>query len=99
MTLWLNVALLIAKVAAAVLSQSLSIVSTVIDSGVDITSGLVIYLTNRAIEKHNPYEYPRGRSKLEPLAVVIVSIIMGAANLVMIIQSGQAVLAGTVSLL
>jgi divalent metal cation (Fe/Co/Zn/Cd) transporter len=105
-TLFINVLLLVAKIVAAVLSNSLSVVSTVIDSAVDITSGAVIWywksklthtltlprITVRAIENHNPYDYPRGRTKLEPLAVVIVSIIMGVANIVMIIQSVQSVL-------
>jgi divalent metal cation (Fe/Co/Zn/Cd) transporter len=38
-----NVTILVSKVVAAILSHSLSIVSTVIDSGVDITSGLVMW--------------------------------------------------------
>ena len=46
----------------------------------------------KAIEKRDPYEYPRGRNRLEPLAVVIVSIIMGVANLVMIIQSVEQII-------
>jgi divalent metal cation (Fe/Co/Zn/Cd) transporter len=41
--LLINVALLGGKLVAAIMSHSLSIVSTVIDSAVDITSGLVIW--------------------------------------------------------
>lgn len=96
-TFGLNVCLLIAKVIAAYLSNSLSVISTVIDSAVDITSGLVIWLTVYAVEHRDPYEYPRGRDRLEPIAVIIVSIIMGVANLVMIIQSVQSIIANTVS--
>ncbi|CAG9539138.1 unnamed protein product, partial [Cercopithifilaria johnstoni] len=40
-------------------------------SAVDITSGLVIWLTARAIKKRDPYMYPRGRTRLEPIALTI----------------------------
>jgi cation diffusion facilitator family transporter len=91
-TLVINVTLLLAKIVASIMSNSLSVMSTVIDSAVDITSGLVIWLTMRAIVNVNPHDYPRGRTKLEPLAVVIVAIIMGVANIVMIIQSVQSII-------
>lgn len=42
-TLCLNVFLLAAKLTAALLSNSLSVLSTVIDSAVDITSGFVVW--------------------------------------------------------
>ena len=95
-TFVLNVIMLIAKIVASVLSNSLSVISTVIDSIMDITSGFAIWMTVRAIEKTNPYEYPRGRTRLEPISIIIVSIIMGVANLMMIIQSVQSVINGTV---
>ncbi|VDN32290.1 unnamed protein product [Gongylonema pulchrum] len=50
----------------------MSIISSLVDSAVDITSGLVIWLTARAIKKHDPYMYPRGRTRLEPIALMIV---------------------------
>uniref|UniRef100_A0A914W9I3 Cation efflux protein cytoplasmic domain-containing protein n=1 Tax=Plectus sambesii TaxID=2011161 RepID=A0A914W9I3_9BILA len=95
-TFVVNILLLVAKAFASYLSNSLSVISTVIDSAMDITSGLVIWLAVRAIEKTNPYEYPRGRTRLEPISIVIVSIIMGVANLMMIIQSVQSVINNTV---
>uniref|UniRef100_A0A0M3JQ49 Putative cation efflux protein/ zinc transporter (inferred by orthology to a S. mansoni protein) n=1 Tax=Anisakis simplex TaxID=6269 RepID=A0A0M3JQ49_ANISI len=52
------------------LSGSLSIISSLVDSAVDITSGLVIWLTARAIRKRDPYMYPRGRTRLQPIALV-----------------------------
>ncbi len=58
----------------------------------DLASAVVIWVTVRAIENRDPYEYPRGRTRLEPLAVVIVSIIMGVANIQMIIQSVESII-------
>ncbi len=86
------------QVVAAIISNSYSVISTVIDSAVDITSGGVIWLTLRAIERSNPYEYPRGMHRIEPVAVVIVAIVMGVANLVMIIMSGASIVSGTVQI-
>lgn len=91
-TLLLNVLLLIIKTIAAILSGSLAIVSSVIDSAVDLTSGVVIWFTNRAIRKRDPYLYPRGRTRLEPLAVIIVSVIMGVASIQMITKSLEAII-------
>lgn len=70
LTLFINILLTFAKLLASYLSGSLSIISSLVDSLVDITSGLVIWLTNRAIRKHDPYLYPIGRTRLEPIALV-----------------------------
>lgn len=90
-TLILNVVLLVAKAVAAYLSGSLAVISTVIESAVDITSGVTIWLTVRAIENTDPFEYPRGRAKLEPLAIIIISTVMGIASLQVIIQAVQSI--------
>ncbi|XP_022345563.2 uncharacterized protein LOC111138064 [Crassostrea virginica] len=76
-----NVILLAAKLTAAVLSGSMAIISSLVDSVVDITSGLVIWVTTKAIQRTDPYKYPNGRHLLEPLAVIILSVIMGMASL------------------
>ncbi|VDK73842.1 unnamed protein product [Litomosoides sigmodontis] len=95
-TLIANVSLAVAKTAAAYLSGSLSIISSLVDSAVDITSGLVIWLTARAIRKRDPYMYPRGRTRLEPIALIIVSVIMGVASVQIVVQSLESVIHDTV---
>ncbi|CAI2353538.1 unnamed protein product [Caenorhabditis sp. 36 PRJEB53466] len=86
-TLLVNFILMIAKVFASVLSGSMSIISSMVDSVVDITSGLVISLSERMIKKRDPYLYPRGRTRLEPLALILISVIMGMASIQLIISS------------
>lgn len=76
-----NVILLVAKLTAAVLSGSMSIISSLVDSVVDIASGLVVWVTAKAIRNTNRYKYPNGRHLLEPLAVILLSVIMGMASL------------------
>ncbi|KAI6176302.1 Metal tolerance protein 7 [Aphelenchoides bicaudatus] len=90
-TLLINVSLTIAKFVASYLSGSLSIISSLVDSLVDITSGVVIWATSRAITKTDPYQYPVGRARLEPIALTIVSVIMAVASVQMIVQSLESI--------
>lgn len=62
----------------------------------DSTSGLLIYMSIWAIKNTNSFNYPRGRSRLELVAVLACSIIMGVANIMMIIQSVESIVNKTV---
>uniref|UniRef100_A0A158PK61 ZT_dimer domain-containing protein n=1 Tax=Angiostrongylus costaricensis TaxID=334426 RepID=A0A158PK61_ANGCS len=83
-TLLVNLSLMIAKAVASYLSGSMSILSSLVDSCVDITSGLVISISTRMIKKRDPYLYPRGRTRLEPLSLIIISVVMGVASVQLI---------------
>jgi divalent metal cation (Fe/Co/Zn/Cd) transporter len=52
--------LLAAKMVAAVMSGSISIISSLVDSVVDLASGVIIWATGRAVRTRNPYVYPQG---------------------------------------
>jgi cation diffusion facilitator family transporter len=82
-----NLCLLIAKVIAVVESGSISVVSSLVDSVVDLTSGVVIWWSTRAMKTRNRYEYPQGKTKLEPIAIVILSVVMSVASLLLIKES------------
>ncbi|CAD6188550.1 unnamed protein product [Caenorhabditis auriculariae] len=88
-TLFVNFLLMVAKVTASVLSGSMSIISSMVDSVVDLTSGLVLSVSTRMIRKRDPYLYPRGRTRLEPLSLILISVIMGMASIQLIINSGR----------
>ncbi|XP_061196456.1 uncharacterized protein LOC133204733 [Saccostrea echinata] len=88
-TLVVNLCLLGAKLAAAILSGSISIISSLVDSCVDLSSGIVIAVTERAMKKRNLYEYPQGRTKLEPISIVILSVIMSLASIQLIVESAE----------
>ncbi|PAV74881.1 hypothetical protein WR25_04028 [Diploscapter pachys] len=80
--LCINVVLIIGKIAAAILSHSLSVIASVVDSGMDILAGMVLYFTCRAIENHNKHHYPVGLNRLEPLATIVFGMVMIFANLI-----------------
>ena len=52
--------LLIAKSVAVGLSSSIAIISSLVDSAVDLLSGIIIWWTSRAMKKKNIYTYPEG---------------------------------------
>ena len=68
------------KIIASILSNSLSIISSVVDSAVDLVSSLILFWTARAIRNRNQYRYPAGRTRLEPVAIIILSVIMCSAS-------------------
>lgn len=84
-----NLVLLCAKLASAILSGSISIISSLVDSVVDLASGVIIWVTGRAVQKRNPYVYPQGRTKLEPIAIVILSVVMSLASVQLIRESAE----------
>ncbi|KAH9514187.1 Metal tolerance protein 11 [Bulinus truncatus] len=66
-TLIINLGLLIAKAVASALSGSISIISSLMDSCLDLVSGSIMWWATRAVKRRDPYDYPQGRTKLEPL--------------------------------
>ncbi|CAF1468840.1 unnamed protein product, partial [Didymodactylos carnosus] len=86
-SLAVNILLFLTKIVAAVLSKSLSVVSSVIDSAVDLASSVALLWASRARKKKDPYNYPQGRTRLEPIAIIILSVIMCAASVLVIYES------------
>ncbi len=48
---------------ASILSNSLSVISSLMDSAVDLASGLTLWFTARQMRKSLPYTYPTGEEK------------------------------------
>ncbi|XP_065063875.1 uncharacterized protein LOC135690291 isoform X2 [Rhopilema esculentum] len=92
-----NLLLITAKAVAVGLSGSLAIVSSLVDSAVDLVSGFIIWYTSRAMRKTDIYHYPIGRTRLEPVAIVILSCIMASASVVMIRESIEGIISKNVS--
>jgi cation diffusion facilitator family transporter len=87
-----NIAMLTGNLTAAILSGSLSVVSAFIDSSMDIVSAVAINWAVWSINNTNYFNYPRGRERLELVAVIICSVLMGSANIMLIVQSIQAII-------
>lgn len=82
-----NVGLFLMKVVAFALSGSMALLASLLDSGLDILSGVVLWLCRRTASLEMPFEYPIGRSRMEPLGVVIFATIMSVSSLQIIIET------------
>ncbi|XP_019859327.1 PREDICTED: metal tolerance protein 11-like [Amphimedon queenslandica] len=87
LTLSVNILLFFIKLAASIQSGSLSVVSSLIDSALDLFSGVTIGITSYLMHNYNQYQYPAGRNRLELIAIIITAAVMGTAALQIITTS------------
>lgn len=74
-----NVLLLIAKIVAALTTSSLSLIASLVDSGLDLLCTVIVWSTNRLVGWQLDalrVQFPVGRKRLEPLGILVFSIIM-----------------------
>lgn len=71
------------KIVAAVFSGSLSVLSSVLDSAVDLVSGVLLWFSNRAIKNADHTIYPRGAPGL--LVVADFDFILAVDDIVVVI--------------
>ncbi|KAF2823790.1 cation diffusion facilitator 10 [Ophiobolus disseminans] len=71
-----NTVLLILKVIVAVMTSSLSVVASLVDAALDFVSTMIIWITSWMISRQDRYAYPVGRRRLEPIGVLVFSVIM-----------------------
>ncbi|CAH8545449.1 unnamed protein product [Schistosoma margrebowiei] len=84
-----NVVLLLGKAVASALSGSLAIISSLLDSCVDLASGGIMWFAARQMRKRKPYKYPEERTRLEPLAAIVLSIFMACIFIQLLAESLQ----------
>ncbi|ORX46131.1 hypothetical protein DM01DRAFT_1410782 [Hesseltinella vesiculosa] len=66
-----NVTLFISKVVLAYFSGSMAILASAFESFLDIVSNAIIFFTVRIIRQKDYYTYPVGKSRMEPLGIVV----------------------------
>lgn len=71
-----NILLLIGKIAVIVLTDSLSVLASLVDAALDFLSTAIVWLTTYLIQRQDQYAYPIGRRRLEPVGVLVFSVIM-----------------------
>ena len=81
LSLSFNVFLFFIKMAAAIQSGSLSVISSLVDSTLDLFSSVVITVTSYLMRHYNPFDYPIGCTRLEPVTILITASVMGTATL------------------
>ncbi|KAG8630296.1 hypothetical protein KVT40_001915 [Elsinoe batatas] len=71
-----NTILLILKIIVTVLTSSVSVLASLVDAALDFLSTAIIWTTTYLISKNDAYKYPVGRRRLEPIGVLVFSVIM-----------------------
>lgn len=74
-----NILLLAAKIMAAFYSSSLSLIASLVDSGLDLLCTLIVWVTNRLVQwrlKSLNRRFPVGRRRIEPLGILVFAVIM-----------------------
>lgn len=71
-----NLVLLIGKIAVIVLTSSLSVLASLVDAALDFLSTAIVWVTTKLIAHQDQHAYPIGRRRLEPVGVLVFSVIM-----------------------
>ena len=80
-----NMVLFAAKVYASVTSGSLAIVASTLDSLLDLLSGFILWFTAFSMQTPNPYQYPIGKKRMQPLGILVFASVMATLGLQIIL--------------
>lgn len=91
-SVWVNFGLFIAKLYSYLVSGSLAVLASLVDSAIDLLGQGVLMWTKHiaTVEGRRGgggQEYPIGRGRLEPVGVMFCSIVMGMASILVISTS------------
>jgi len=90
-----NVILFIIKIYAAATSVSITVIASALDSFLDLMSGSIMFLTNWVINsKNNPYKFPVGKARLEPIGIIVFAACMFTATMQVVIEAIQVLASG-----
>lgn len=82
-----NMVLFAAKVYASVRSGSLAIIASTLDSLLDLLSGFILWFTAFSMQTPNPYQYPIGKRRMQPLGILVFASVMATLGLQIILES------------
>nr|DAD27827.1 TPA_asm: hypothetical protein HUJ06_029295 [Nelumbo nucifera] len=82
-----NMALFAAKVYASIRSGSLAIIASTLDSLLDLLSGFILWFTAFSMQTPNPYRYPIGKKRMQPLGILVFASVMATLGLQIILES------------
>mmetsp|Transcript_34207 Transcript_34207/g.74775 ORF Transcript_34207/g.74775 Transcript_34207/m.74775 type:complete len:432 (-) Transcript_34207:229-1524(-) len=82
-----NVILFAAKIFCALQSGSLSIIASALDSLLDLVSGVILFVTARSMRHDNKYKFPAGKSRMQPLGIIVFACIMGTVGFQVLLEA------------
>ncbi len=82
-----NIAISIVKLFATIVSGSLAVTATLVDSILDVLSQFILFYTDSAAKSHDGRNYPVGRTRLAPLGIFVCAVLMGMASMEVVRES------------
>lgn len=82
-----SVGLVIVKGTAGILGNSYALIADAIESASDVFSSLILFAGLRIAAKAPDTDHPYGHGKAEPLAATIIGLTMGAAAILIVVES------------
>ncbi|KAL8159745.1 hypothetical protein V2J09_001282 [Rumex salicifolius] len=89
-----NMILFAAKVYASIRSGSLAIIASTLDSLLDLLSGFILWFTAFSMSTPNPYQYPIGKKRMQPLGILVFASVMATLGLQIILESLRQLISG-----
>lgn len=86
-SVWTNFVLMVCKLYTFLISGSLAVLASLVDSIIDLLGQGALMFTSALAKGKNEDEYPVGRGRLEPVGVIICAVVMGMASMEVISQS------------
>ncbi|KAI9149719.1 hypothetical protein H9P43_009898 [Blastocladiella emersonii ATCC 22665] len=93
-SLGVNVLLFICQAIAATSSGSMALLATATDSFMDLLSGAVLLLADRAAKRYNVLDYPTGKKRFETIGVIVFACLMSTVAIQIVIEAIRTLTAG-----
>lgn len=90
-----NIALFLTKIVLAWYSGSMALLASAFESFLDIVSNAIIFFTVRVIRQKNYYSYPVGKSRMEPLGIIVFAVVITTSFSQVLITSVEKLVNGT----
>lgn len=89
-----NLVLLLGKIAVVISVPSVSVLASLVDAALDFLSTIIVWTTTTLIARQDQYRYPVGRRRLEPVGVLVFSVIMITSFVQVALEATQRLASG-----
>ncbi|KAJ6447297.1 Flavin-containing monooxygenase YUCCA6 [Purpureocillium lavendulum] len=89
-----NVCLFIIQLYAAISTGSLALFATAADAFMDLVSSTVMLITSKLAQRPSVYKYPVGRTRIEPIGIIVFCALMATVAVQLLIESARSLAGG-----
>ncbi|KAF9279452.1 hypothetical protein BGZ68_007910 [Mortierella alpina] len=91
-----NICLVILKIWTVLLSDSLAVLASMIDSLMDLLSGAIIWYSARLRSNTSDgHRYPVGKARMEPLGIIVFAAVMVTSFMQVLVQAFERLVGGS----